>query len=69
MTYLLAFAAFMILILLMAIGVLMHRQSIKGSCGGLSSIGIERACDCVDVCEEHRKQLYQISEPDQSDKS
>ncbi|KUI97467.1 (Na+)-NQR maturation NqrM [Vibrio sp. MEBiC08052] len=63
MTYLLTFVVFIILILGMAIGVLFHRRSIQGSCGGLSSIGVERACDCKDVCENQEKTLYQIQEP------
>ncbi|WP_390902299.1 (Na+)-NQR maturation NqrM [Vibrio rhizosphaerae] len=62
-TYLLTFVVFMILILGMAIGVLFHRRSIQGSCGGLSSIGVERACNCKDVCENQEKTLYQIQEP------
>jgi hypothetical protein len=49
----------------MAIGVMFKRRAIQGSCGGLSSLNIERACDCKDVCEEHQPKLYQIEEPGQ----
>ena len=35
----------------MAIGVIFGRKPIKGSCGGLGAVGVERACGCKDVCE------------------
>ncbi|MBD1566569.1 (Na+)-NQR maturation NqrM [Vibrio sp. SA48] len=63
MTYLLAFMLFVGLIVLMALGVIFHRKSLQGSCGGLANIDIERECNCVDVCDEHQKVLYQIEEP------
>ncbi|MDW6004774.1 (Na+)-NQR maturation NqrM [Vibrio mangrovi] len=63
MTYLLTFILFIVLVLLMAVGVLFHRKSIQGSCGGLSAIGVERECNCKDVCKNQEKTLYQIQEP------
>lgn len=66
MTLLICFLAFLCLIVLMAIGVLMKRNAIQGSCGGLSSVGIDRVCNCEEVCDEHAQQLYQIAEPGQS---
>lgn len=62
MVYLLSFVIFLVLIGLMSLGVMAHRKPIQGSCGGLSSIGVERVCDCETPCEEHAK-LYQIQEP------
>ncbi|CAG9295289.1 (Na+)-NQR maturation NqrM [Celerinatantimonas diazotrophica] len=62
--FLLAFVLFLIISLLLSLGVLAHRKPIQGSCGGLSSIGVDRVCDCETPCEEHAK-LYQISEPEQ----
>lgn len=59
MTYLFAFGLFLILVVLMSIGVLMRRKPIQGSCGGLSSVGVDKVCDC----EEHQSKLYQIQEP------
>ncbi|MBY8172498.1 (Na+)-NQR maturation NqrM [Vibrio fluvialis] len=63
MTYLLAFGLFLILVVLMSIGVLMRRKPIQGSCGGLSSVGVDKVCDCETTCEEHQSKLYQIQEP------
>ena len=49
----------------MALSVIFGRKRIQGSCGGLSSIGIEKNCDCEEVCDDHRT-LYQIQEPSES---
>ncbi|EKO3397513.1 (Na+)-NQR maturation NqrM [Vibrio fluvialis] len=63
MTYLFAFGLFLILVVLMSIGVLMRRKPIQGSCGGLSSVGVDKVCDCETTCEAHQSKLYQIQEP------
>lgn len=43
----------------MAIGVLMGREPIKGSCGGMTALGMDTACDICggdeQVCEEQNK--------------
>lgn len=67
MVYLLTFVIFLVIVLLMSLGVLAHRKPIQGSCGGLSSVGIQKVCDCETPCDEHAK-LYQIQEPEQSDR-
>lgn len=38
----LVFAGFFVL---MSVGVLMGRKPIKGSCGGMSALGMDTACD------------------------
>ncbi|WCE30311.1 (Na+)-NQR maturation NqrM [Vibrio sp. SCSIO 43137] len=65
-TLLITFGIFMIVILLMAIGVILNKKTIKGSCGGLSNVGVDKACNCEETCDEHK--LYQISEPGEQDK-
>ncbi|STO98417.1 (Na+)-NQR maturation NqrM [Grimontia hollisae] len=67
MIYLISFAIFLIVVILMAIGVVLKRQTIQGSCGGLARIKIERECNCVDMCDEHASVLYQIKEPQAPD--
>jgi len=60
-TVFIAFSIFLMVIFLMAIGIIINKKAIQGSCGGLSHIGIEKECHCEDVCYEHK--LYSISEP------
>jgi len=44
-TLLLAFGAMLTIIVGMAVGVLFGRQPIKGSCGGMSAVGIDAECE------------------------
>ncbi|MCA2018801.1 (Na+)-NQR maturation NqrM [Vibrio tritonius] len=62
MAFVLTLCVFLAVIAMMAIGVMFKRKSIQGSCGGLSTIGVEKECNCETTCENHR-QLYQIQEP------
>jgi len=41
----LTFAALMFIVVAMSVGVLMGRKPIKGSCGGMSALGMDTACD------------------------
>lgn len=44
-TILLAFGLMVALVIAMAVGVLMGRKPISGSCGGMSALNMEVACD------------------------
>ena len=44
-TIVLAFVLMIALVVAMAVGVLMGRKPISGSCGGMSALGMEVACD------------------------
>nr|WP_207627038.1 (Na+)-NQR maturation NqrM [Photorhabdus stackebrandtii] len=41
----------------MSLGYMIKRKSIQGSCGGLSSIGVEKVCDCPEPCDTRRKRM------------
>ena len=62
--FVVVFLIFVLVMLGMAVGVICGRKPIAGSCGGISNLGMERACGCVDVCknEEEQKQKMQDSE-------
>lgn len=62
MEFIVTFVIFLLVVVAMAVGVIFGRKRLQGSCGGLSSVGIEKSCDCDTVCEEHQT-LYQIQEP------
>ncbi|KEA62004.1 putative exported protein [Marinobacterium lacunae] len=55
----LTFVALMVIIGAMSIGVLMGRKPIAGSCGGMSALGMETACDICGGdkarCEKEQK--------------
>ena len=43
-TMLITFGAFLTLIAAMAVGVIFSNKPIKGSCGGLSTLGLKEGC-------------------------
>ncbi|ETI61907.1 (Na+)-NQR maturation NqrM [Marinomonas profundimaris] len=59
LTIILAFVLMLLLVAAMSVGVLMGRKPISGSCGGMSSLGMEVACDICGgdkgKCEEETK--------------
>jgi len=44
-TFLLAFLVLGLVIISMSVGVIFANKPIKGSCGGMSALGIDKACD------------------------
>ena len=56
---LLAFVFMLFIVVAMAVGVLLGRKPISGSCGGLSAIGMKSACDVCggkdDICEKEKQ--------------
>ncbi|TNC87072.1 (Na+)-NQR maturation NqrM [Thalassolituus sp.] len=57
-TILVAFGVMLFIVAAMAIGVIMGRKPISGSCGGMSAIGMETACD---VCGGDKKKCEKES--------
>lgn len=62
--WLLALGVMLLLMAAMAIGVILGRKPIAGSCGGLNNLGLKEGCEVCggkdEVCEEeNRKQASQ----------
>nr|WP_282551934.1 (Na+)-NQR maturation NqrM [Providencia rustigianii] len=55
--FLATFALFLLAFLGMSLGYIIKRKSIQGSCGGLSSIGVEKVCDCPEPCDARKKRM------------
>ena len=60
MTWLLVFGLMLLVVLGMAVGVIMGRKPIAGSCGGIANLGIEKECSICggnrEKCEEVRRE-------------
>lgn len=50
-TMIITFGFFLAIIFAMSIGYIIKGQTIKGSCGGISSLGMEKMCDCEEACD------------------
>lgn len=55
--FLITLLGFLLMFAVMAIGYIVKRRTISGSCGGLSSVGIEKVCDCPEPCEKRKKKM------------
>ena len=56
-TFILAFALFLLMVPAMAIGYILQRKTIAGSCGGLGALGISKACDCPEPCDRKKARM------------
>ena len=56
-TFIFAFGFFLTMVLAMAVGYLVQRKTISGSCGGLGALGIEKACDCPEPCDRKKARM------------
>ncbi|EGN76279.1 hypothetical protein A28LD_0011 [Idiomarina sp. A28L] len=56
-TLILAFVLMLIIVAGMAIGFLIQRKTISGSCGGIGALGMEKACDCDDPCDDKKERI------------
>ena len=46
---------FLVVVMAMAVGYIFQSKTLAGSCGGLASVGIEKACDCDNPCEKRQE--------------
>ena len=65
-TFILAFVFFLVMVAAMAIGYLLQKKTISGSCGGLGALGIDKACDCPEPYD--RKKARQEREAQRQEK-
>ena len=55
--FVITFGIMLVVIFIMAIGYVVQKKSISGSCGGISSLGMDKVCDCDDPCDEKKERL------------
>ncbi|EDM65827.1 MAG: (Na+)-NQR maturation NqrM [Moritella sp.] len=51
------FVIFALVIAGMSIGYIVQKKSITGSCGGISNLGMDKACDCPDPCDKRKVKM------------
>ncbi|AUI66225.1 MULTISPECIES: (Na+)-NQR maturation NqrM [Glaesserella] len=56
-TILLTFGFLVAIIFLMSIGFIVKGKTLKGSCGGITALGMKKACDCDEPCDNLQKKL------------
>ncbi|MEX6503197.1 (Na+)-NQR maturation NqrM [Pseudomonas zhanjiangensis] len=58
MTWLIVFFTMLLVVALMAVGVIMGRKPIAGSCGGIANLGIEKECS---ICGGSREKCEEVN--------
>ena len=53
--FLLTFGLLLTVFIAMSVGYWVKKKSIAGSCGGLGVLGIEKACNCDNPCDNRIK--------------
>lgn len=53
--FLVTFGVFILVIIGMSVGYIFQRKIVKGSCGGLGSVGIDKVCNCPEPCDARKK--------------
>lgn len=56
-TFLLTFAFFVAIIFAMSIGFIISKKTIKGSCGGITALGMKKMCDCEEPCDNLKSKI------------
>ena len=56
-TFILAFIFFLLMAAAMAVGYILQKKTIAGSCGGLGALGISKACDCPEPCDRKKARM------------
>lgn len=55
------FTVMLLVVTVMAVGVLLGRKPIQGSCGGMSALGMETSCDVCrgdqTICDEENERV------------
>jgi len=59
-TVILTFLVMLIVVLIMAIGYVLQKKEIKGSCGGISDLGLAKVCDCDEPCDKRKELLKKL---------
>lgn len=53
--FLITLALFILIALGMGVGYIFQQKSLAGSCGGLGTLGIDKACNCDNPCEKRQE--------------
>lgn len=60
--FIIAFALMLIIVAIMAIGYIFQKKEIKGSCGGISDLGLEKVCDCDEPCDKRKEMIKRLEQ-------
>ncbi|WP_105903204.1 (Na+)-NQR maturation NqrM [Vibrio gangliei] len=54
-TFGITFLIFVAVIAAMSVGYIFQKKVVKGSCGGLGAVGVDKVCNCPEPCDARKK--------------
>ncbi len=60
--FIITFLLMLVVVAIMAIGYIFQKKKIKGSCGGISDLGLEKVCDCDEPCDKRKELIRRLEE-------
>lgn len=54
-TFGITFLIFLGVIAAMSVGYIFQKKVVKGSCGGLGAVGVDKVCNCPEPCDARKK--------------
>lgn len=60
--FFITFGLMLAVIAMMAIGYILQKKKIKGSCGGIGDLGLEKVCDCEEPCDKRKELMKRLKE-------
>jgi len=60
--FIITFILMLVIVAIMAIGYVFQKKEIKGSCGGISDLGLEKVCDCDEPCDKRKELIKRLEE-------
>ena len=64
--FLATFGIFVLVIFGMSLGYIVKRKGLQGSCGGISSLGMEKVCNCPEPCDARKKRMAKEAQRQQN---
>jgi hypothetical protein len=55
MIFMITLGFFIVVVVGMSVGYIFQQKSLAGSCGGLSSVGIDKSCNCDNPCDKRKE--------------
>ena len=66
MIFIITLGFFLVIVVAMAVGYIFQQKTLSGSCGGLASVGIDKACNCDNPCEKRQERERLEAEKNES---
>jgi len=65
--FIITFVLMLIIVTIMSVGYIFQKKKIKGSCGGISDLGLEKICDCDEPCDKRKEMIKRLEDQEREE--